>query len=110
MPEQEVAVIVFTPPVRLEHRGKHRLFGRLRFRQGMTLLKEAGLYRQVEVATAEEIAAADIAYLGGHRYLISADEANDLIEAGYGDFIDFGDGPRAYGSGPYGAGPYGGAA
>lgn len=107
-------MIYFTPPSRLEHRGKHPLFGRLLFRQGVSVLKESGGYRQVENPTDEECAAADAVYLGGHVYVVSAEEAESLDSAGYGAYLDgyYGDpgGPTPYGFGPYGAGPYGGTA
>lgn len=99
----------FTPPGRVEHRGNHPLFGRLRFTQGVSLLKEGGIYRQVEIPTYEELVAADVTYVGGHTYEIGPDEAAALIAAGYGDYIDFGIQYGPYGLGPYGGGPYGGA-
>lgn len=104
-------MIYFTPPSRLEHRGKHPLFGRLLFRQGVSVLKESGGYRQVENPTDEECAAADAVYLGGHTYVVAFAEAMALYEAGYGPFLTgfyAPDTPTPYGFGPYGAGPYGG--
>ena len=100
----------FTPPGRLEHRGDHPLFGRLRFMQGVSLLKESDLYRQVEIPTYEELVDADVTYVGGHRYWI--DDENEIAaleDAGYGDYFETTTaGP--YGIGPYGVGPYGGGA
>lgn len=116
---------LFTPPGRVERRGNHPLFGRLRLTQGVSLLKVLGLYRQVSEPSDEEISAAQVTYLGGHTYLISNAEATALTAAGYADFVAplspagygsgaYGDGnygestpSDAYGSGAYGAGPYG---
>jgi len=53
----------------------HPLFGRLSITRGVSLLKESGVYRQVDGPSAEEIANADITYLGGHVYEIDAGEA-----------------------------------
>lgn len=96
----------FSPPGILEKRGKHPLFGRLLIRQGVSLLKVNGLYRQVRFPSEEEIAAADVAYLGGYVYDIDDVEADALTDAGYGDWVM----PTvtAYGEGAYGEGPYGG--
>lgn len=124
---------LFTPPSVLERTGiNHPLFGRIRLAQGVSLLKEGGLYRQQRNPSTEEITAADIAYLGGHVYWVSVAEAHSLDTAGYGDFVfqtgheygsgAYGEGPygegsggavevdasAAYGLGPYGEGPYGG--
>lgn len=72
----------------------------------MSLLKEAGLYRQVEYPTAEDIDAAEVTYLGGYRYFIDDAEANALVNAGYGDFIEdhvaYGFGLGGFGDGPFG--------
>lgn len=105
-----IVAYLFSPPGRLERRGGHPLFGRLSYPVGVSLLKEDGLFRQVEIPSPEEIEAADAAYIGGHDYIITdADEAQDLIDAGYGEWIrDYGYGSGLYGEGVYGAGFYGG--
>lgn len=100
-------MVYFTPPGRSEHRGTHPLFGRLLFTQGVSLLKESGLYRQASNPTDEELDAAEVAYLGGYRYDVDATEASDLIAAGYGAWLE-GSTSSAYGFGPYGTGAYGG--
>lgn len=89
--------------------------------QGVSLLREDGIYRQIESPTDEEVDAAERAYLGGHIYSITDDDVAALTAAGYGDWIWEGEGPppvipgdpgtpgsSGYGMGPYGAGPYGG--
>lgn len=97
---------LFTPPGRVERRGDtHRLFGRQTITRGVSLLKAAGLYRQIESPSDEDIAASDIAYLGGHVYVVSDTEAAALAEAGYGASVVK---PGAgYGAGGYGEGVYG---
>lgn len=84
--KQEVAHL-FTPPGRIERRGTHRLFGRLPLVQGVSLLRENGLYRQVEAPTDEEVSAAEVVYLGGRVYHITDAEMYDLSNAGYGQWI-----------------------
>jgi len=55
--------------------------------QGISVLKVGGLYRQVEGPLDEDVAAAEIAYLGGYRYPIDEAERLALVAAGYGEFI-----------------------
>ena len=74
----------FVPPVALEHPVTNDpLFSRLRIRSGLTVLKTGDSYRTVRDPSEEDIAAADIAYIGGRLYQIDADEAAALINAGY---------------------------
>ena len=47
------------------------------------VLKFGDSYQEYAVPTAELIEAADVTYLGGHTYTISADEATALTAAGY---------------------------
>lgn len=94
-----------TPPSRVERPGNtHPLFGRMSQARGVSLLRENGIYRQVEMPSAEEITAAERVYLGGHMYRISNDEAAELTAAGYGAFVVF---IPTFGNGLYGRGMYG---
>ncbi|MCP3857265.1 MAG: hypothetical protein GY698_21460, partial [Actinomycetia bacterium] len=47
------------------------------------VLKEDGVYTNYEIITTQQTQDADVVYLGGHRYEIDADEAADLVAAGY---------------------------
>ena len=79
----------FSPPGRLEHWPvMHPLFGRLSIMRGVSLLKESGVYRQTSEPLDEEIAAAEITYLGGHVYEIDAAEVAALTAGGYGAWIE----------------------
>lgn len=101
-------MVYLTPPGRVEHRGgNHPLFGRLKLTRGVSLLKEDGVYRQVQYPTAEEIDAAEAAYLGGHVYEVPIDEVIALDGAGYGDYVTY---LFEYGMDIFGVGPYGGEA
>lgn len=77
----------FTTPAVREKWGRHRLFSRIGLDRGVTVLKNDGAYTQVSDPDPEDITAADAAYIGGRIYEISEDEADDLTEAGYGDYI-----------------------
>lgn len=79
----------FSPPVT---QGPSRYTGRVReliwrhYRgqmTGVTVLKNDGVYTEVETPLQSQISAADIAYMGGHTYDVSAEEAADLEAAGY---------------------------
>jgi hypothetical protein len=63
------------------------LIVRLGFDTADSILKQDSFYRQVRFPSDEEIAAADVVYLGGRDYRITTDEYNDLVAAGYGSYI-----------------------
>lgn len=77
----------FTPPTVLRPYGGSegdRLFCRMKLPVGLSVLKsDAGAYVTVENPSPEQIDAAVIAYLGGHDYEVSAQEADALTAAGY---------------------------
>jgi hypothetical protein len=52
-------------------------------RRGRTVLKRGDIYTIVDTPTVDEMAAADIAYQGGHIYTISAEEAYALSQLGF---------------------------
>lgn len=93
----------FTPPSRPERRSMDRLFGRMSIPQGMTVIKQDGIYSTVTFPLSDSFEDAEEVYLGGHRYLIDAAKAAALDAAGYGEFIEDAD---TYGSGPFGEGDY----
>lgn len=75
----------FTTPYILEEmEGEyHPLFSRIKIPKGITVLKKDGVYTEVRYPSAEEYDAADIAYLGGITYAVTAEEKADLEAAGY---------------------------
>lgn len=103
----------FTPPTRRERRvpmprrgHPNRLFARLSTKQGLTLIKQDGLYRLLQNPDPRtDYDSAERVYVGGHRYVVGAVEAAALTDAGYGDWLTP---ANTYGSGPYGDGPFGG--
>lgn len=82
-------VYVFrAPSFRMHYIDKEEpIIRRLGIPTAYTILKEAGFYRQVVSATDEEVAAADVAYLGGRDYVLSSSERDALVAAGYGSYI-----------------------
>jgi len=72
-----------TPTVSEGPAGEGRLFSRFRLVRGVTVLKIDGLYYETRFPSSEEIAEADVAYIGGYSYEVSAGEKADLEDAGY---------------------------
>lgn len=72
-----------TPTISEGPAGEGRLFSRFRLVRGITVLKNDGVYTEVRYPSSEEVQAADIAYIGGYRYEVSALEKADLEAAGY---------------------------
>ena len=74
-----------TPSVIERTNSRHPLLARTKTRVGISVLKENGFYRQVRNPSSEEIAAADVTYLGGYDHTVSGSEAAALRAAGYTD-------------------------
>ncbi len=72
-----------TPTISEGPAGEGALFGRYRLVRGITVLKIDGEYFQVRFPSSEEVEDADIAYIGGYSYEVSASEKADLEAAGY---------------------------
>lgn len=98
---------IFTPPSADRPVGVDPLWSRFHFQVGQAVLKKDGFYTASEVVTDEDFAAADVAYLGGHIYLVSDAEAAALTAAGYGQFLVAPIVATGYGQGRFGAGTYG---
>lgn len=75
----------FTTPTILEEMDSdgHPLFSRIKIQKGITVLKIDGEYYEVRYPSSEEVLEADIAYIGGYSYEVSATEKDDLEAAGY---------------------------
>lgn len=72
-----------TPTVSEGPAGEGRLFGRYRLVRGVTVLKIQGEYYEVRYPSSEDVAEAEIAYIGGYTYEVSAGEKASLEAAGY---------------------------
>jgi hypothetical protein len=87
---------------RYNHSDLWRFYG---FNQGLAIVKINGVWTTaytVDLGRVEEF------YQGGMVHEISVEKANELTEAGFGEYIDWQNyDPPGYGKGPYGAGRYG---
>lgn len=72
-----------TPTISEGPAGEGRLFGFYRLTRGVTVLKIDGEYYELRSPSAEEIADADAAYIGGYSYEVSPGEKASLEAAGY---------------------------
>lgn len=76
---------IFQPPTVEEGpAGGGPLFGRYKLTRGVTVLKNAGVYTEHRYPSQAQVDAADIAYIGGYRHVVSDTEATALTNAGYG--------------------------
>jgi len=79
---------VFTPPTRMSRWPvTDRFWSRLTLTESYSVLKLDGFYRQVSDPSNEDVAAADVAYVGGRRYRVDDAEIAALTEAGYGEYL-----------------------
>lgn len=77
-------MFTFTPPTYEQKMANtHTLFQRFPYTRGYALLKTGDTYVETTYPSQHEMDAADVVYLGSHIYEVSADEAADLIAAGY---------------------------
>src|SRR5690606_33620659 len=76
--------VVFTPPTSTRRWDvRDPFWSRLTLDESFSVLKLNGFYRQVSDPSNEDVAAAEVAYLGGRRYRVDEAEAAALVEAGY---------------------------
>jgi hypothetical protein len=74
----------FIPPTVEEGpAGGHWLFQRYTLSRGVSVYKLDGEYYEIRFPTQDDIEAADIFYMGGHEYVVSESEKDDLEAAGY---------------------------
>lgn len=62
----------------------NRLFLRVKLTRGITVLNNGGVYTAVRYPTQDEIAAATVAYQGGHEYVVDDATKAALIAGGVG--------------------------
>ena len=74
----------FTPPTFPMPVAREGLWRFYTYPVGFTVLKNDGVYTQTKAPLQEQIESADVAYIGGHTYTVSSDEAAALTAAGYG--------------------------
>lgn len=78
----------FTPPSNADYFQvvEHSTFF-ITMNQGLSVLKTAGAYVTLSTPLPEDIAAADIVYLGGRSYAVDDTERAALTTAGYGAYV-----------------------
>jgi hypothetical protein len=103
-----------TPTFKERWHGRHGLWSRMYLDRGISILRFGDSFQQIDEPTAEQVEEADVAFIGGRTYPISAQDAQRLRLAGYGRWVtenEFDPIPEVdisqFGAGPYGTGPYG---
>ena len=76
-----------TPTINEGPTGSTRLDQFYTLPRGITVLKVNGEYSLERYPLSNDVIDADIAYLGGHVYTVSDQEAAELIEAGFEDYL-----------------------
>ena len=75
---------IFEPPTVDEGMSRnHPLWRFYSLPRGVTVVKTLNGYYETQFPSQEELESAGIAYLGGHKYEVSAEEAAALTAAGY---------------------------
>lgn len=80
-----MAYILIPPTVAEPPERTHPLFRNVAIPQGVSLLVTGPVVVAARFPTIEEQRDADVVYLGGHRYALSNERAQVLIDAGYGE-------------------------
>lgn len=76
-----------TPTFREKWAGRHGLWSRMYLDRGISVLRYGESYQQIDEPSAEQVTAADAAYIGGRTYRVSKAEALRLRAAGYGQWV-----------------------
>jgi len=67
--------------------GGNWLFARYTRRQGVTVYRVDGEFYEDRFPSQDDLADADLIYLGGHEYVVTEDEKNALEAVGYEVFV-----------------------
>jgi hypothetical protein len=73
-----------TPIVREGPAGGHRLFQFYKLDRGISIIKDAGTYRQVRYLTDEDLRNNQEVYLGGNKHIVDETTKAALIAGGVG--------------------------
>lgn len=76
-----------TPTIRERWAGRHGLWSRMYLDRGISILRYGESYQQIDEPSAEQVTAADAAYIGGRTYRVTKAEAFRLRAAGYGQWV-----------------------
>jgi hypothetical protein len=79
---------LFVPPVVDEGpMGGNWLFARYTRKQGVTVYRVDGDFYEDRFPSQDDLALADLIYLGGHEYVVTEDEKDALEAVGYEVFV-----------------------
>jgi len=73
-----------TPIVREGPAGGHRLFHFYKLNRGISIVKDAGVYRQVRFLQDEDLRSYQEVYLGGNKHIVNETVKAALIAGGVG--------------------------
>jgi hypothetical protein len=73
-----------TPIVREGPAGGHRLFQFYKLDRGISIVRDAGTYKQVRYLTDEDLRSYQEVYLGGNKHIVSETTKAALIAGGIG--------------------------
>ena len=82
-----MSYLFVTPTVEIGPAGGHRLFEFYTLDVGVTIIKYDGEYLEMLYPDEDSLALCDKVYRGGHEYEISDEDAQELIDAGYEDYL-----------------------
>jgi hypothetical protein len=83
-----MAYLLVTPSVREGPAGGGPLFSRYKIPRGISLLVFPGcVVTEVRYPSEDQLAAAEVAYIGGHEYIVDGEDAQCLLDAGYGHLM-----------------------
>lgn len=82
-------------------------FGAVRGVEALALVKTAGVYRTVADVPEDVYESAEVVFLGGRRYQLSVDEAEDLVAAGYSEWLTVFSDEDGFGQGVFNSGVWG---
>ena len=84
-----MSTYIFEPPIIREGpAGRHRLFQFYKLNVGISIIKDAGVYRQVRYLTDEDLRSYQEVYLGGNKHEVDATTRAALIAGGVGVTAD----------------------
>jgi hypothetical protein len=73
-----------TPIVREGPAGGHRLFHFYKLNRGISIVKDAGVYKQVRYLVDEDLRSYQEVYLGGNKHIVDETTKAALIAGGVG--------------------------
>jgi hypothetical protein len=82
-----MSYLFVTPTVEIGPAGGHRLFEFYTLDVGVTVVKFDGEYLEILYPDEDTLSACEKVYRGGHEYEISDADAQELIDAGYEDYL-----------------------